>query len=281
MPPRPRARQYPRPPMGGLRAEMIPTLPEIATADAESASESASKLFEWVCRADAVLSEQNGVTSFCSSPAVDTPSSSSSSSVCSSSLQGEGLLHRIVSHGDEAVIGSYARHLFTSVFGFAVPNVSALEIVKKYAEKNSSDGLVVEVGAGNGYWSYELGRCGVAVEASDSCEWEVGAALSPLLTFRHAWCEVQRKDAKQHILEKPTALPLIVWPYPDTAYIHEVVEFTQAKYIIVVGEEGAQGCTEDPFAAGHEAAVEWEEECRVEIPTWPFVYDVLKVMRRV
>ena len=279
-----RATTYLRPPIGALGA-----LPELSLAGVSTEDRSEDDCCEciatWIAKANAALVERNleGAARAAAVAAAAEAATTATADVEDEAglLLGERVMARAMRQagGVACVEGSYARHLFTSVFGFAVPSreaIAAVEAVCRIA--GSSRAAVLEVGAGNGYWCRELARAGVAVVGSDSFEWERGRAVSPLLEFRHMWHDVARMGAAEAVAEQPEAVPLVVWPYPDTSFVHEALALTAAKYFIIVGEEGSEGYTEDPFCDGQNA--EWELLQQVRIKTWPGVRDTMKIMRR-
>lgn len=183
-------------------------------------------------------------------------------------------------------------------FAWAVPSRAALTAIVDVAPAG-----VVEVGAGGGYWAYELQRAGADVIAYDPAP----PGMDPMEGYHpwhdgRAWTAVHRGDhtaAAQH----PTRALLLVWPSYDAPWGAEAVQgYADAggQTVIYVGE-GPSGCTGDSrlhWLLGLEdephdwrcerGACEcppWEEqlfrpEREVAIPQWQGIHDALYVCTR-
>jgi hypothetical protein len=74
--------------------------------------------------------------------------------------------------------------IFMHHFGCVVPTHESLEIIKQKAGKRG----VIEIGSGNGYWTYVLRRLGVTVHAVDNLQSE----------YRTLWIgDTIKKDGKK------------------------------------------------------------------------------------
>ena len=154
-------------------------------------------------------------------------------------------------------------------FGFAVLTGAAVEALRPY-------GPFLEVGAGSGYWTWELARRGVPCVATDpdpfSCvAWEI----------EKSWCDVERLDAKAALEKYPGRTLLSVWPSLRADWCAEALEqhrLQDGQTFVVVGE-GYGGCTANDrlFDLLEE---HWEAERTISIPQWYGIHDYVDVYRR-
>eukprot|EP01062_Namystynia_karyoxenos_P047900 TRINITY_DN36320_c0_g1_i1.p2 TRINITY_DN36320_c0_g1~~TRINITY_DN36320_c0_g1_i1.p2 ORF type:complete len:251 (+),score=74.55 TRINITY_DN36320_c0_g1_i1:73-825(+) len=160
---------------------------------------------------------------------------------------------------------TYVRHLFVSLYAFAVPTPAA-------AAACAACGPLLEVGAGSGFWARALRRGGCDVVAADSGEWKRGAEASPLLRFRRAWSEVEEQGAAEAAAAHPDRVLLFVWAYPGAQWAAEALRRSRAQRCVVVGDPA---CSADPAQGGV-----WELERELPLPGFPGIRDSLRVMRR-
>jgi hypothetical protein len=107
---------------------------------------------------------------------------------------------------------------------------------------------VVEIGAGSGYWAYQLRQLGVDVVAVDNGEWS------------DKWCqhwslvvEGDTRIAEEH----PDRALILIWPPYDSPMARTALDFYDGDLLIYAGE-GDGGCTADD--SFHEAlTAEWEQ----------------------
>lgn len=176
-------------------------------------------------------------------------------------------------------------------WAWAVPNTTALTAIAQAAP----DG-VVEIGAGAGYWAYELGRRGVDVRAYDPTPPEHGRAGRWHTGYE--WHPVRRGDhsaASTH----PDRTLLVCWPEHDAAWAAAgVIAYHQAggTRVIYVGE-GPGGMTGDaalhttlgitapetdpPADAPRPARTLFSPAHTVAIPQWANIHDALTVCERI
>lgn len=92
---------------------------------------------------------------------------------------------------------------------------------------------VVEIGAGSGYWAWQLTQLGIDVIAYDNKTWE----------FEHEWFDVVEGDATSAALHNERAL-LLVWPPYGDPMASETLNTYDGDLLVYVGE-GPDGCTGD------------------------------------
>lgn len=194
--------------------------------------------------------------------------------------------------GDNGMRG----HELLRRYAWAVPHARALDTIARWSPAG-----VVEVGAGGGYWAYELQRRGVDVVAYDPAP--PGGAEESTWHAGHAWTAVHLGDHTA-AAEHPDRTLLMVWPSYDEPWGRQAVEAYRGDTVIYVGE-GPGGCTGDgglhallgdsgtcwhhdgsyneqpcPDDCPGNAAPLFGEVESVAIPQWWGIHDRLEVYRR-
>ena len=160
------------------------------------------------------------------------------------------------------------RDAFIARFGFAVLTGRAIgELVDLVGE----DAQIVEVGAGSGYWAYELQAAGLDVRPTDPGD--MWSDLRP-----NEYGIVERLTGVEAVEDYgPDFTLMMVWPAMDS-WPAETLEAYRGDRLILCGED-RDGCTGsarlfDILESG------WEEVGYVNIPSFPRVHDSLTVWRR-
>ncbi|MBF6373901.1 methyltransferase domain-containing protein [Nocardia farcinica] len=106
---------------------------------------------------------------------------------------------------------------------------------------------VVEIGAGSGYWAWQLRQLGVDVDAVDDSSWT--------RPWAKQWSPVRKGGPKDAALHPDRAL-LLVWPPYDDAMAYRSLTAYEGDLVFYAGE-GSYGCTaDDQFH--HELEKSWE-----------------------
>lgn len=118
-------------------------------------------------------------------------------------------------------------------FGCVCPSFESLEIIRQVAKNK----VVLDLGSGNGYWTYMLRRLGVTVEAVDN-----GDSL-----WRTTWIGDTIKDDGAKYLEKHNRgkdrLLLLVYPQVTTHFTKSVLSTYAGDTICVAGTQNENGFT--------------------------------------
>ena len=166
--------------------------------------------------------------------------------------------------------GIELRHRFVRSFGFAIPDEEALLAVARY-------GPIIEVGAGAGYWAYELEALGVDIIATDIHPPPSSRPPIGTVRFERQWHPVVEMDAATAAKVYPDRTLMLVWPSYAMPWAAEALEVYAGRRVIYVGEVG--GCCADArFDELLEARFEVLAAHR--IPTWSGLHDGLSVWRR-
>lgn len=94
---------------------------------------------------------------------------------------------------------------------------------------------VVEIGAGSGYWAWQLRQLGIDVDAVDNDSWGI--------PWQVQWSPVRAGGPEQAALHPDRAL-LLVWPPYDDSMAHRTLT-TYTGDLLVYAGEGSYGCTGD------------------------------------
>lgn len=160
---------------------------------------------------------------------------------------------------------------FIQTFGFAILTKKAIEAMSPHAP-------LLELGAGSGYWSYELRRHGVDVIATDPATEEFGHFEQDPKRWTKHWTDVEKLDAVEAIARYPGFNLLIVWPSLSDPWAANALEAFSGDTVIYVGE-GKGGCTaDDDF---HEILdVRFPNQETIDIPVFFGIHDSLIVAKR-
>ena len=105
-------------------------------------------------------------------------------------------------------------------------------------ETVAEHGPLLEIGAGLGYWSYEVKQAGGEIIATDIGEterwpWE-----------EDYWCDVEKMSALDAVNTYPDHNLLVIWPSYDETWAYKALEASTCEYVLYVGEY-YEGCTAD------------------------------------
>lgn len=129
---------------------------------------------------------------------------------------------------------------------------------------------VVEIGAGSGYWAWQLRQLDIDVVAVDSGDW--------IHDWETQWSPVEKGDtsvARSH----PARALMLIWPPYDSPMAATALDFYEGDFVIYAGE-GESGCTgDDTF---HEALERsWEQVSVAPLhPTFDGIHCRLTAYRR-
>jgi len=177
------------------------------------------------------------------------------------------------------------REKYIAKFGFAILDGRTIETLRPY-------GPFIEVGAGSGYWSYELRLAGVdslptdpgkklysvfheKAHYTDSAEgrWAIGR-----LGRWKPFMPIEDLDGVAAVKKYPERTLLVVWPdYQDPWAAETLAEFAGST-VAYVGE-GEGGCTgDDRFHYLLDQQFSIAETC--SIPNFFAIHDALTIYRR-
>lgn len=159
-------------------------------------------------------------------------------------------------------------------FGCVVPSYESLEIVKQIAGKRA----VVEIGSGNGYWTYMLRRMGVLVHAVDNLQSE----------YRTLWIgDTLIKDGEKYLIDEKgckDAVLLLVYPIVSSDFTSRVLDAYQGDTICVAGTQNRNGYTAfkdrmvDEYMKVDKA--NYEKNVQIPLPSFPGKDEALYVFER-
>lgn len=138
------------------------------------------------------------------------------------------------------------RDMLVYTYSFAIPSPGDIAFL---ARRIGGRG-VIELGAGTGYWAWQLTQAGVDLIAYDNYEWINQGRLNPVPfhPVHHGSIET--------IAEHPDRLLMLCWPDYNTPFALDALTAYTGDGLIYIGE-GWGGCTgDDEF--GRTLDEEWE-----------------------
>ena len=151
-------------------------------------------------------------------------------------------------------------------FGFSILTKEAIDQLQKYAP-------FIEVGAGTGYWAYEMKKRDIDIIATD-----LKNMKNNKYKFQKEWTPIKCMTASQAIRKYPNRTLLMVWPCYSKSWGYKALKGYKGNTFVYCGE-GHGGCTADD--AFHELLEEeWKEHTDIPIPQWGGIHDYLTVFTR-
>lgn len=166
---------------------------------------------------------------------------------------------------DNLISAMQARDVLTKRYAWAIPDERALAALAALSP-------IVELGAGSGYWTYELRKRGAVVAPYD---------INPYPLFNGyiswSWVAVAKGGAEKAMRHHAERTLFICWPNGHEDFAR-AVELHRGDHVVLIGEGTAGGCTGSE--ALDEALSIYEEIETIRIPRWMGLHDYLMVFRR-
>lgn len=152
--------------------------------------------------------------------------------------------------------------VFMHHFGCVVPSYEALELIRLVAQGRG----VIDLGSGNGYWTYMLRRHGLGVRAVDNVQ----------SSWRTMWIgDTIVKDGDRFLREEKGAVGtvlLLVYPVVGADFTRTVIEAYMGSTIVVVGTQNRNGYTAFKDKTIEEWMREekagWEKTVQIPLPSF-------------
>jgi hypothetical protein len=184
-------------------------------------------------------------------------------------LQSQFAHHETVAHQLLADWRDVARDFPASLYAYATPSPRALELIQQEVVGEKEQEVVVEVGAGTGYWAALLQRQGVHIVPCDRTPpgtYSANEYHSEVPAFTHVHqADAVTSSSNSHIAENASVL-FLCYPTPGTDMaVSAVRAFRHGNTVIHVGEwKGLTGDT-----AFEELLLEqFTLQTYLELPTW-------------
>jgi hypothetical protein len=148
------------------------------------------------------------------------------------------LLERIEHHLREFEL----RESFIKRYGFAILTREAIEAIRPYAP-------LLEIGAGSGYWAYELRNYGIDVIATDSQHEAFGWFRSENVKqgrWDKTYVEIEQLTSVEAVRKYPNRNLLVVWPSYRESWAADALGLFTGQVVVYMGEWGS-ACAEDRF----------------------------------
>jgi hypothetical protein len=126
------------------------------------------------------------------------------------------------------------RDTLTFNYAFAIPSPGDIAFLTEYIAGRK----VIEIGAGTGYWAWQLAQAGVDVLAYDTHDWVrysrfVDTQFHPV-----------HEGSVEQLAEHPDRMLMLCWPDYNTPFALDAVTAYTGDCLIYIGE-GWGGCTGD------------------------------------
>jgi hypothetical protein len=133
------------------------------------------------------------------------------------------------------------RESYIEQFGFALLSFGAIEAIRPYQP-------LVELGAGSGYWAYELKRFGIDVVATDKgVQMFRNFRSGKLERWKKTYTEIEELNSVEAIRKYPNRVPLIVWPSYGEAWAADALNIYMGNTVIYFGEGYGNATADDRF----------------------------------
>lgn len=119
-------------------------------------------------------------------------------------------------------------------FGCVCPSYESLEIIKQISQGKP----VIEIGSGNGYWTFSLRRLGLVVHAVDNAEseWRTTWISDTTVADGVTYLKKQHNHGKDAVL-------LLVYPIARSGFTASVLSAYRGTVVCVVGTQNRNGYT--------------------------------------
>lgn len=173
-------------------------------------------------------------------------------------------------HQSHHVLPVYMHH-----FGCVCPSYESMEVIKSVSKGRT----VLDMGSGNGYWTYMLRRHGLHVKAVDNGQ----------STWRTLWIEdTVHQDGVRYIKKRPRSgkddVLLLVYPVVGLEFTTGILNAFKGDVVCVAGTQNGNGYTgfKDEMIDGWMARERkgFEKIVQVPLPSFAGKDDALFVFRR-
>jgi len=141
-----------------------------------------------------------------------------------------GVLHDLEELVTMTRMNTEVKNNFIKMFSHAIPNMQALEAIKKFA----GDKLILEIGSGVGFWAKLLKCLNVNIKPTDFVD-------PNLYTPFNHFCFIENISNLKVLDEYPTEILMLCWT--KTVISYDSLKKFKGKKLIYIGEE--QGCKAD------------------------------------
>ena len=135
------------------------------------------------------------------------------------------------------------REKFINRYGFAILTRGAIEEIRPYAP-------LLELGAGSGYWSYELQNYGIDVIATDP-RTEMFRMFKDAGVKEGRWPKsyttIETINSVDAVRKYPDRNLLIVWPSLGDSWAADALRVFTGQVVVYMGEGAGDACAEDRF----------------------------------
>lgn len=148
-------------------------------------------------------------------------------------------------------------------YAWAIPSAEAIDML-------ASQGTVIEIGAGSGYWAHRVIEAGGDVRCFDPLQWKTGETWlgQPI---PQEWTPVVRIPHDEVAIAESATL-FICWPDYEASWAAETLDAYPGDTFIYVGEGAGGCCGDDRFHDMLDA--DWEIRKVIYIPQFVGIRDL-------
>lgn len=164
------------------------------------------------------------------------------------------------------------RESYIDQFGFSLLSMKAVEAMRPYQP-------IVELGAGSGYWSYELKRFGIDVIATDPFDEQFWSfRKKERERWQKLYTDIEKLNSVEAVRKYPNRVPLIVWPSYKESWAADALDIYTGSVVIYFGEGEGCATADDRF---HQLLdTNFADQIHVRMPHFWSCYDRWLVIAR-
>jgi hypothetical protein len=137
------------------------------------------------------------------------------------------------------------REKFIQKYGFAILWSGAIEAIRPYAP-------LLEIGAGSGYWTYELRNYGIDCIATDTMDGKYGFFSredpnDPDRRWKKQYVEIEKLNSVEAVRKYPNRNILTCWPDYDASWAADALDIFTGQTVIYMGEGYGNATADDRF----------------------------------
>jgi hypothetical protein len=138
------------------------------------------------------------------------------------------------------------RDKFINRYGFAILWSVAIEAMRPYAP-------LLEIGAGSGYWTYELKKHGIDCIATDTMDGQYGffsrqtGEEDKLNRWQKQYIEIEKLNSVEAVRKYPKRNLLTVWPDYNSSWAADALDIFTGQVVIYMGEGPGNATADDRF----------------------------------
>jgi len=166
----------------------------------------------------------------------------------------------------------WERYELCRKYAFAIPTEENIDSILEHTQ-----GGIIELGAGTGYWAWMLSQKGAKIEAFD-----IAPPRNKSNRYKFADEYFHVNFGSTTALRTTTAETLLIcWPPADSTFGREAIEQFRgkkhSKCLVYIGEE-ENGCTGEKSL--YQELKNWNQVLVLDMPNWVGMYSKIKIFSK-